>query len=271
MSIYTVNELTTSDLARKAPSVFSTNAHPARSEHYSLLRTCDIVDALREEGFVVTDAGQSGQGNHARHMLRFTHVDNLGKDRSDVTGGGFPQVVLTNSHDGTTRLHINAGYYRLVCANGAVMNVIGNQDAYSSVKHIGHTIEEVVAHTHRVAARAAEIQESISRWTAVNLTDVQRREYARRAVALRFPKVKNPNLDEMIRPRRLEDQGTDLYTLYNVVQENCVRGGVRVGTRTARPIFNITKNRQLNVNLWQQTSEFCEELTESRLLVPHLA
>ena len=60
---------------------------------------------------------------------------------------------------------------------------------------------------------------------------------------------------QILLPRRPDDGQGDLWTKFNVVQENLMRGGQRgrasSGKRvTTRPVQSIDKNVQLNKALW---------------------
>jgi len=58
--------------------------------------------------------------------------------------------------------------------------------------------------------------------------------------------------------RRSEDAGSDLWSVFNVAQENIIRGGfVNSNTRRqTREITNISRNVQLNENLWKLASAY---------------
>jgi len=55
-----------------------------------------------------------------------------------------------------------------------------------------------------------------------------------------------------------DDSGKDLWSTFNVAQENLIKGGFvnTITRRRARDITNIARNIDLNSRLWQKTSEF---------------
>ena len=60
----------------------------------------------------------------------------------------------------------------------------------------------------------------------------------------------------MIEPTRPEDKGTDLWSVFNVVQEKMIRGGVSYSSpkgkvRSAREINNIVASNSINTKLWE--------------------
>jgi hypothetical protein len=64
----------------------------------------------------------------------------------------------------------------------------------------------------------------------------------------------------LLTPNRGEDEGDDLWTTFNVVQEKYVRGGIETtsqrGRRTKlRGLQNIMAVNQLNTKLWTLAEE----------------
>ena len=55
-----------------------------------------------------------------KHLVVFRNNDIIieGKDNDTV----YPQVLLTNSHDGKNAFTFTAGLFRLVCENGLVIS-----------------------------------------------------------------------------------------------------------------------------------------------------
>jgi len=65
--------------------------------------------------------------------------------------------------------------------------------------------------------------------------------------------------EQILRPRRAADVGTNLWTTFNTIQENIIRGGLngtrqaedgRIIRRKTRPINGIDQNVGVNRALW---------------------
>ena len=74
--------LTTDDIARLAPSALAREASDGMSQRYTYIPTIDVIDGMREAGFVPFRATQSGtrdasRSDHTKHMIRFRHADSL--------------------------------------------------------------------------------------------------------------------------------------------------------------------------------------------------
>ena len=59
-------------------------------------------------------------------------------------------------------------------------------------------------------------------------------------------------VEDILRPRRQQDMGNDVWTVYNVVQENIIKGGFTNSNtgRKARAVKHIDKTISYNQELW---------------------
>ena len=107
---------------------------------------------------------------------------------------------------------------------------------------------------------------------AVTLTEGERGVFAEAAHVLRFPKAHEATPspikpEALLRPRRAADRGADLWSAFNVIQENVIRGGQRGqivaanGARrraSVREVAGIDQGRALNRALWVLTERMAE-------------
>jgi hypothetical protein len=61
---------------------------------------------------------------------------------------------------------------------------------------------------------------------------------------------------QLLTPRRIDDRASDLWTTFNRVQENMIKGGLRARNKsghstTTRAVKGIDQNVKLNRALWQ--------------------
>ena len=119
-----------SDLA-----VFTTEKAPKLSDRYMMVPTIDVVNKFMDAGWEVSKASQVGSGKFAKHSVRM---------RNSVlpsVGDSIVEAIITNSHNGKTRLEIGTGLFRLVCSNGLV---IKQQDLISlNQRHMKISMDEV--------------------------------------------------------------------------------------------------------------------------------
>lgn len=99
-------ELTDVDLRSSASSIFADEAWTKMSKRYKFIPTIQVVDWLRQEGFLPVRAAQGrtrieGKKAFTKHMVRFRRKEDLDTPL-DRVGREFPEVTLVNSHDGTS-------------------------------------------------------------------------------------------------------------------------------------------------------------------------
>ena len=262
--------LTDAQIMRSAPSVFADAAHESRSSRYAYIPTCDVLGALRKEGFQPFSAQQSqsrreGHKNHTKHMIRLRHADTIGQLAK--VGGDVNEIILINSHNGTSSYQMMAGCFRFVCSNGMVC---GNIVEDVRIHHKGDVRAQVVEGAYKVLGNFQAVNDSKENFKTHVLTAGEQTAYARAAIALRFnvedPSTAPVSTEQVLRANRYEDQGSSLWDTFQRVQENTVRGGLRTHnpqTRRrghTREVGGIDGNVALNRALWV----LAEELRKAR-------
>lgn len=253
------NPLSDDQIRSVAPSIFAEGAHQSRSERYTYIPTIDVLAALRKEGFepfFVTQAQARDEGKraHTKHMLRLRHAgDVIGKSEAN-------EIILLNSHDGTSAYQMLAGMFRFVCSNGLVC---GETVGEVRVPHKGNVTQQVVAGAFDILDGFTRVVEEKEGMQAVALGQGEQIAFARAALALRYePEAGAPPVteDQLLTPRRFDDRGNDLWRTFNRVQEHIVGGGLEgraaSGRRTTtRPVNGIGQNVHLNRALWVLADE----------------
>jgi hypothetical protein len=148
-----------------------------------------------------------------------------------------------------------AGIFRLVCSNGLI--VASDMTANQRVCHWkGNSLEDVITASLAVAEQAKESYDLIEQMKSVNLSEKQQKDYAQKAAEIRLGFNKNAKVnfsENLLIPHRHEDNLTpSVWNTYNVVQENCIKGGQLVGSRILRPLTNISQNVIVNKELWKE-------------------
>lgn len=256
------------DLQRFAPSVFTDHALPGVSDRYQFVRTSDVLNTMRDVGYIPVQAGQARSRTedgrvYTRHVVKMTHKDNLKPKADRRVGDVIPQIVLTNSHNRTSSFQLMAGLYRLVCSNGMVTSA----GEFANVRVL-HNDPEIHAHIIDGTNLIRELTESVvtpqvSRMLELELADSTIREFAEAATFLKFGDVRPDHVEHFLNVRREADEGRSLWAVLNRVQENAVRGGYTVRDAagrnvTQRGIGSITRDADFNVNLWQLGAKVLE-------------
>lgn len=259
--------LSDDQLRYKAPSIFATEPWSEVSSAYRFIPTAAVVQKLREEGFMPVRAEQSktriaGKGEFTKHMIRFREAKHL---TSSAVGDEFPEIVLVNSHDRTSGYHLSAGVFRLACLNGMVVQ--SADYGTINVRHSGKLMDDVIEGTFRIVEEMPQIMEQVEGFKSVALSQPERSAFARAALELRYPTDESGKetapitAETLMLPRRWQDANkTDLWTTFNAVQENFMKGGLRgrgtTGKRmSTRAIGSVTEDVKLNKALWKLADE----------------
>jgi hypothetical protein len=258
--------LTEDELRRVAPSVFATTAHESRSARFAPIPTIEVVRGLAREGFEVVGAKQSltrveGKAPFTKHLLRIRKMDS---DATYSVGDTVAEMLLKNANDGTSVYDLFAGLFRIACLNSLVAN-IGSIDSVK-VRHTGRNIvDNVIEGTFRVVENAKLALAAPAQWAQVKMEREESLAMAEAARMIRFGDAEG-NVDspitaaQLLMARRRDDaQRDNLWTNFNVLQENVIRGGLhgvaidannRRRNMTTRAIKGIDQDVKLNRALW---------------------
>lgn len=236
-----------------APSIFAETPHTSRSERYSYIPTCTILNELRKEGFepfmvCQTRTRNEDRRDYTKHMIRLRHA-------SQINGNEANEVILLNSHDGTSSYQMLAGMFRFVCQNGLVY---GDTVMDVRVPHKGDVASHVIEGAYEVLKGFDQVQESRDNMRAISLDTREAEVFAHAALTLKYDDEDKPapiTEHQILSPRRIDDRHSDLWSVFNRVQENLVKGGLTGRSTTGnrqrtRPIQGIDQNVRLNRALW---------------------
>lgn len=274
------NALTIDALRSLIPSAFATEAHSSRSSRYAYIPTSEVLEGLVREGFAPYKAVQSksrieGKTEFTKHMIRLRHADAVA-----AASGNIPEVVIINSHDGTSAYKLLSGIFRMICTNGLIS--WEKKMGEISIHHKGNIVHQVIEGSFEIIGQSQKALGTIDNWSALQLTAGEQDAFAEAAHTLRFAdadgKIETPiTASQLLTPRRMADRSErgawsrpapDLYTTMNVVQENVIRGGLSArqpGTDrargrmvTTREVKGIDQDVRLNRALWQLAERMAE-------------
>ena len=243
--------LDNSQLFRIAPSIFANEAHESRSSRYTYIPTIDVLDGLKKEGFQPFFVAQSrsrieGKSEFTKHMLRLRQVGEIEKSEAN-------EIILINSHDGTSSYQMMAGCFRFVCQNGMVTGDIVED---IRVRHKGNIVHNVIDAAYTIVDDFETVTESIDGMKSTLLLPEEQEIFAEAALSLKYDENEAPiTPNQLLSTRRIADRNPDLWSNFNRVQENIIRGGLRGRTAngnrtTTREVKSIDNNVKLNKALW---------------------
>ena len=156
-----------------------------------------------------------------------------------------------------------AGVFRFVCCNGLVVGTIAND---IRIPHKGDIQHQVIDGALRVLEDFRGVNESVQAMKVLTLQPEEQHAFATAALALRYSDrtegqppapITTGQLNE---PRRAEDAGPSLWSTFQRVQENALRGGLSGRTvqgkrMRTREVASIDRGVGLNRALWVLAEE----------------
>jgi uncharacterized protein DUF932 len=247
--------LTNEQIQRYAPAAFAGQPWDRQSERYTFVPTSAVIDGMRAHNFFPVKASQSrtriaGKQFFTKHMIRFR----AGDVQLSAVGDSVLEMVLVNSHDGSSAYELSAGVFRLACLNG--MMVAESLLEAIHVRHTGNILEEVIEGSQKLLANVPVVSDTIQNWKRIILNQGEQVALAESAHSLRFEEDAEVKPVQLLTPRRSNDAGSDLWSTFNRVQENTVRGGIRYidghshRRNRTREVKGISENVKLNRALW---------------------
>lgn len=272
MATFSNTPLSLADILRTAPSILADSKHESRGKHYGFISTHEMLDAMHDRGFMPFSVHQTNprkdrasREGFTKHAIAFRHESTFANNADTV-----PQIVILNSHDGTCTYKLYAGIFRFICSNGLI---VGDTISAYSIAHRDSKalMANIIDASFQVLDDAIRIGEVISDWKAIELSNSQRMDMATMAHALKFGDRASEYLDvirpeALLTPHNAEDDGNNsLWSTYNVLQENIIKGGLggtaKNGRRIrTRSINNVMQNLNTNKGLWNIASDMASNI-----------
>ena len=264
--LQTAKYLSKANIRSLAPSVFSEKPSEDVSSKYTHIPTERVIDDMELLGWKPIEAKEvkarkKSTKGFQKHLLIFRNDDVVinGKDGDTV----FPQILLTNSHDGKNAFTFQAGLYRLICENGLVIADTQFEDV--KMRHMGYTFEDLQVLIKEMVEKLPLTVESMNQMKAKELEQEQILAFAKEAINTRFTEKEINRIEidwnSFIEPVRKEDTGKDLWSVFNVVQEKLIEGDFeyRMGgkPRKAREIKNFKQDMKINKELFELALDYC--------------
>ena len=235
-------------LLGKWTNVLSSENHGGKSR-YKHIPTMKVANFFREKGWIIRTV--TGSGSLANHLVRMVHpAHKIGEDQLEI--------LIKNSYDGRSKLNVSLGIYRFVCSNGLV---VGETFESITQKHIGKNIEmELENKYEKLVAQASKLSDMVKKMkeTIVKVPLKLVEKIAIETIGKKKGEY-SVNTEDIMKPLREEDEGKDLWSIMNVVQEKVINGGISfileetdednktvLAHKTTKKRSNIYKNMALN-------------------------
>lgn len=228
--------------------------NPELSKKYVAISTSEVVNELMELGFQVRNKiSQKGKkGGTGIHSVRM-----FAGDFVEINGDKMrPEIIITNSFDGTSAFKVSVGIFRLVCSNG--LTLLSEDLGFLKLRHMGTPAETAMEIVREMAEKAPAALELIKKMQEKVLSEKQAIAFAMAAAKARwnkeFTKDQAAKLLEAARP---EDGGQSLWHVFNIIQEKAMTPGLEIAglKRKTRQINNAWLFEKTNSDLFKLAME----------------
>jgi hypothetical protein len=248
-------------------AVYATKPHDKTSDKYKFIATEDILKQFTTRGFTIASSRGNAISQTAVHAIT---LDMPASSNPFSDKGLKPQVTVINSHDASKSVQIWLGMIRLICLNGLVAGSHITQPV--RVKHVGTEFyNKLNAGIDRILLEAKRLEMIPDNYGSLQLTRSEQHSFALQCALWRFPnhkaksvafedissglayiapsdklgnvdetKLKTIDIGSILKVQRMADNSDDLWTVFNRVQENIVRNGIKYTYQTERDVKKRT-------------------------------
>lgn len=265
--IKSVSPLSNDQIKDIAPSAFATAPKDDVSSRYTFVPTIDVIDVMRSQDWLPVQAQEMRANNtlnvgFQKHLIKFQNT-NL------EFNGEALQAVLINSHNRSCAYQFHVGVFRFACLNGMI---VGDTFKRISVKHVGLSEDDIIGASKQIIVLAPGISNSINEMKEIELTPDQQGVFAKYSIKALYPDLDVYPLrpEQVLYSRRRLDDGPQLWKVFNRVQENVTKGGIKGqfpgkrDKRRTREIKSIDRNVKVNKDIWNLAEEMKKELRALR-------
>jgi hypothetical protein len=257
---------------RYASSAFTQEKASRLSDQYNFVSSASIIAEMEKNGWQVSWASEvharreEGMMGTQRHAIRFRQFGDTSSTPALRVGDTFIETMMVNSHDGNCSFRFLMALFRLACSNGMV--VAESTFATVRIRHNEIAAKSVLGVIEQVTATAGKVGDRVKEMQNRKMTQMETIEFATAAARLRWPEETVVDIPQIVVPRRQADADANLWSVYNVAQENIISGRVPL-IRTvmqdsgpvsrevrAQPIRAIKADIRINQGLWELAERF---------------
>lgn len=221
-----------------------------KSKDYQI-ETLDAIEGFQKEGWEIKGAyEQRGKDRRiSSHMIKMHHPDFGIKNHKGQTEA-IATLNISNSCNGTKPLEMDLGTFRQVCSNGLMAHTsYSSEKANHTQKHY-FSLPQIMA---KLNSKVSNVMNEFNKLKNVELDSAKAMSLAVKAAESRFGKDHGINVAQLLNVVREEDEGNDLWTVYNRIQENVTQSS-RIYNPEGKLITGVNdpyEDRRINKELFQ--------------------
>ena len=239
--------LTIDEIAKQTPAAVAQKAKPGLSSSYAFMSTSEAIRIHADMGWFPVAARQINSRQkenipYTRHQIIFRRPGDIAISE---LGYVLPEIRLVNNHTGRSSFRVFAGLMGEV-----------------RLRHTARKAMDLRRQLESLSARIPRLMEVAQKWRKIILSQEQAVALAGGALRARFGgnEVKWPATREALvyAVRRTADESNDLWSIFNRIQENILKGGKEIvgklnskgQRRRIVSIHGIDQEIRVNQELW---------------------
>ena len=140
-------------------------------------------------------------------------------------------------------MKLDLGVYRQVCSNGLIAF---EQAAKSEViKHVEFDFNNLDRFIANIYRKTSTVLKKFGLLKNTNLSASDMRRLANEAASLRYTNLEDFDIEDLLVVNRIEDEGNDLWTVFNRIQENLTAD-----------VSNLNEDIRLNKQLFALADQY---------------
>jgi hypothetical protein len=188
-----------------------------KSKEYQI-ETLDAIEGFQKEGWKINGAyEQRGKDRRiSSHMIKMQHPDFNIKNNKNQTEA-IATLNISNSCNGSKPLEMDLGAFRQICSNGMIAHTKYSSEKASHTQKGFYSLPQIMA---KLNTKISDVMNEFNKLKTVKLSPSEAMSLAVAAVESRFGKDSGIEASQLLNVVRKEDEGNDLWSVYNRIQEN---------------------------------------------------
>lgn len=232
--------------ANSLDNKYITNVQKIKQKEF-YIPTLEVVQKMQNQGWLINGVDEKRNKKSRKitnNYIQMTHPDFSIKN-SKGQDEAYSSLSISNSCSGNQPLHMGLGAFRMVCSNGLI-----SFDQHSESEKIKHTqinalnLNEFI---NSINSKAQNLIHQLNEWKNKDMTVEEIRNLAYDSLKLRLNEDDDDfNPEELLRVNRIEDEGNDVWTVFNRIQENLTHDirSKEEDTRLNQQLFELV-NREM--------------------------
>lgn len=210
------------------PSYFQDNKFTSKSERFQVIQPSHIGQVLADHGFDLVHLKTGRAKSEEKKDFQTTVARYRSRDQFEVDGHALDLIFkVPHLYGALTGV---LGLFRGLCSNQ--LNV-GKHFETIKVSHVGNPLESLNQLIPMLLQQREKLVETVRIMQSREVTPSEVVELARSMAKTRLvgiEDVERIELNNLIIPNRSDDLKKDLWTVFNVIQENLIRRGLKYET-----------------------------------------